>query len=105
MRVTSTEETLQSKEAYKRLTDTHKYRLCTLREDNGRFSDPLLKELFQTCRQNISKYVVVSHHQNKVVDHRIKELTLVSWTLLLHTTRLYPESVSTILWNLPLNTA
>ena len=38
-----------------------------------------------------------SHHQNKIVEHRIKELTLGSWTLLLHATRLWPEAVSTIM--------
>ena len=31
------------------------------------------------------------------MERRIKEFTLSSWTLLLHTTRLWPESVSTML--------
>ena len=41
---------------------------------------------------------MVSHHQNTIVERRIKELTLVSRNLLLHTIRLCPEAVSTIMW-------
>ena len=43
---------------------------------------------------------MVYHHQNAIVEHRIKELTLVSRTLLLRATRLWLEAVSTILWTL-----
>ena len=38
------------------------------------------------------------HHQNEIVDCRIKELLLVICTLLLHTTRLWPEAVSNMMW-------
>ena len=51
MRETSSEETLQAKEAYERLEATHGARLCAYREDNEIFADPLFKEIFQTFGQ------------------------------------------------------
>ena len=38
------------------------------------------------------------HHQNAIVERRIKELTLGSQNFLLHATILWPETVSTMLW-------
>ena len=49
MRVTSSEEILQAKEAYERLPATHGIRVCYYRVDNRRFSEPLFKESLQTC--------------------------------------------------------
>ena len=40
MRGTSEGDTLHAKEAYKRLADTHGYRFCAYRVDNGRLSYP-----------------------------------------------------------------
>ena len=36
--------------------------------------------------------------KNTIVEHRIKELTLGSLTILLHSSRLWPEAVSTMMW-------
>ena len=93
------EETLQEKEAYERLAFTHGSRVCAYREDNGIFADTLLKEAVQTCGQKISYCGVGSHHQNTIVERKIKELTLGSQTLLLHSTRLCQEEVITMMWN------
>ena len=76
MRGTSSEETLRSKEAHESLTATHGDRVCTYREDNRRFVDPLFKEAVQTCGQQISYCRVGTHHQKAIVDISIKELTL-----------------------------
>ena len=99
MRGTSSEETLQTKESHERLAATHRSRLCTYRSDNGRYSETLFKEAIQTCRQQISYYGVGSNHQNEIFERRIKELALGSRILLIHTTRLWPEAVKTMLWN------
>ena len=48
MRGTSSEETIYTKEAYKRLAATHGDRVCAYRADNGRFTDPQFKETVQT---------------------------------------------------------
>ena len=105
MRVTLYEETLQAKEAHKRLLATHWDRFCTYMADNGRFLYPQCKEAVQTCDQQISYYGVGSHHKNTIVKIRIKELTLCGWTLLLQVTILWPEAVITILWPLSLKKA
>ena len=99
MRRTSAEETLQEKEAYKRLAATHGARVCNYRADNRSFTDSLFKDAVQTCRQHISYCGVGYRHQNEIVKHRIKEFTLGSWTLLLHTTRLWLEVVITMMWS------
>ena len=67
---------------------THGSRVYTYRADNGRFADPQFKEAVQTCGQQIGYCGVVTHHQNAIVELRIKELTLGTRTLLLHATRL-----------------
>ena len=70
MKVTSSEETLQSKESYEHLIATHSY-----------------------CG-------VVSCHQNNFFWYRIKDFILSIQILLLKPTRLLPEAVSTIIWPL-----
>ena len=72
MRVTSAEETLRAKEAYERLEATHGARVCAYRVDNGIFVDILFNETVQTCEKQIRYCGVGSHHQNSIVDRRIK---------------------------------
>ena len=98
MRGGSSEETLWAKEACECLAATHGARVCAYRSDNGRLVDPLFKESVQTCGQNIICCGVGYHHQNAIVDRRIKELTLGIWTLLLHATRFWLYAVSTMIW-------
>ena len=92
------EETPHNKESYKELAATHGDRVWVYRAENKIFADNLFKEAVQTFRGG-------SHHQNAIVEQRIKVLTLGSQTLLLHATRLCPESVSTTLWHLSFITA
>ena len=99
MRGTSAEETLHIKEAHKRLAATHGSRVCAYRADNGILSYPHFKDATRICVKQTSFYGVLSHNQNMIVDRRIKEPTLGSWTLLLHSTRLCSEAVRIILWN------
>ena len=98
MRGNSAEETLRAKEAYERLAATHWTRVCAYREYNGRFAEPQSKEASQTCGQEINYCGVGYHHQNKIIEIRIKELTVGNRTLLLHVTRLCLEAVSTMMW-------
>ena len=97
MRGTASEETLQSKEASTCLEATHKARVCAYRTDSRRFVYPLFKEAVQTWRQQISYFGVGSKHKNTIVEHSINELTLCSQTLLLHTSRLWPKAMITMM--------
>ena len=90
MRITSAEETIQAKEAYECLTATHGVRFCAYRTYNVRFTETTFKEAVQIYIHHISYCGVGSHHQNSIVDCRIKELPLGSQTPLLHSTILWP---------------
>ena len=103
MRVTSDEETIQAKESYELLTATHGVRVCAYRSDKKN-PEPLFKESVNTCGQQISYCGVGYHHQNAIVERIIKEFTLGNRNLLLHSIRLCPESVSTMLWIFLFNT-
>ena len=48
---------------------------------------------------------MVSHHKKVTAEFSIKPLTLVSITLLLHVTILWPEAASTMMWSLLLKIA
>ena len=78
---------------------SHEARVCSYRAYNGIFSEPQFKEAVQTCRKNISYYGVSYQHKNAIFERMINKLTLVSWDLLLHVTRLWPEAVSTMMWH------
>ena len=97
MRGTSDEEDLLAKEADENLADTHGARVCDYRAENISIEDTQFKESVQTYGQQISYCGVGSNHQNAIVEYRIKKLTLVSRTLLLHATRMWPGAESTIL--------
>ena len=94
MRETSSEETLQVKEFYKNLSDTHRARVCAYSAYNEIFAEPLFNKTVQTCVQQIRYCRVESHHQNAIVERIIKELTLGIRNLLLHESILWPEAVS-----------
>ena len=78
MRGNSAEETIRSKEGYKRLADTYRTRVCAFRANNRKFADHHFKEAVQTCRRQIIYCGVGYYHQNEIFERRIKELTLGS---------------------------
>ena len=47
---------------------------------------------------------MLSHHQNEIVECRIKELTLGSWTPHPHINRLWTQTVITMRWPFSFNT-
>ena len=98
MIITSAEDTLHAKEAYKRLAVTHGTRVCAYRADNGRFLYPPFKEAIRSCGEKISFFVVVYHHENTILERMINKLTLGIQTLLHNRTRLFPEALSTMIW-------
>ena len=91
-------ESLQVNEAYEHLSYTHRTRVCACMADNGRLLEPLSKEALHICGQHITYFLVRHHHQNTIVECMINELILGRHTVLLHTTRMWPEAVSTMLW-------
>ncbi len=66
--------------------------------DNGCFVDKGFQDDCTSCNQTIFFCGVESHHQNGIAEQKIKELMLGVRTLLLHTKRMIPEYISTVLW-------
>jgi hypothetical protein len=52
--------------------------------DNGQFTDAGFQQAIKDSNQKITYCAVGAHHQNGIVEWQIKELTLISRTLLLH---------------------
>ena len=72
MNGTSAEENLWEQEAYDKLSATHGVMVCTYRADTRSFIYPQFKEAVQTCGIQIIYCGVGSHHQNAIVEPRIK---------------------------------
>ena len=62
------------------------------------FSDPAWKEDCKLKSQKLTFCGVGAHHQNAIVERKIKDLILTACTLLLHAMRFCPEYISQILW-------
>jgi hypothetical protein len=46
--------------------------------DKGRFTDSGFQQATKDCNQKITYCAVRAHHQNGIIEQRIKELTLTS---------------------------
>ena len=62
-------------------------------------------ERWKKRNQTITLCAVGGHHQNGIVDRNIKELTLISHTLLLHENFHCPNYTTTIMWPFALKEA
>ena len=105
MRNLSLDEMLLAKHAYKRFLSSIGVTAKAYHADNGRFADQGFQDDCNVSNQVITFYGVGSHHQNGIAERKIKELTLGARTLLLHTKRMLPEYISTILWPFALKCA
>jgi hypothetical protein len=63
------------------------------------------KKALKDANQKITYCAVGAHHQNGIVERRIKELTLISRTLLLHAKQHWPYYITTMLWPFALKEA
>ena len=59
----------------------------------------------QDSNQTITFCAVEGHHQNGTVERKIKGLTLIARTLLLHAIRHWPEYTTTMMWPFALKEA
>ena len=87
MRSTSQEETLQAKAAFERKLKEFSVLVNSYHADNGRFAEKEFREEIIKNNQSISFCAVGAHHQNGLVENRIKDCTLEARTILLHSKR------------------
>ena len=90
--------TLAAKQEFEDRCATKGVKIEHYHADNGRFAEPAWKEDCKLKNQKLTFCGVGAHHQNAIVERKIKDLTLTARTLLLHAMRFWPEYISQILW-------
>jgi hypothetical protein len=101
----SLEETILAKHGYERFLAAIGVTAKAYHADNGRFADKGFCDECTSSNQVITFCGVSSHHQNGIAEQKIKELTLVACTLLLHAKCMLPEYISMIMWPFALKCA
>ena len=94
----SGEATLQAKHNFEHLSATRGVNIKSYHADNGRFAERSFMDDIKRCLQRITFCGVGAHHQNGITENAIKQLTLISRTLLVHAQNHWPEYISTMLW-------
>ena len=94
MRDLGTESTMAAKQEFEDKCATRGVRVQHYHADNGRFAEPAWKEDCKQKGQKLTFCGVGAHHQNAIVERKIKDLTLTARTLLLHAMRYWPEYTS-----------
>ena len=92
------DETLLAKSSYEWHATEGGVSINSYRADNGCFADAGFQKAIKESNQTITFCAVGAHHQNGIVKQRIKELTLISWTLLLHAKGHCPDYITTMMW-------
>ena len=77
-------ETLRFKQAYERVANSYGVKIKSYHADNLRFNDKIFAGDLLKGGQTIIFYGVGSHHQNAVVESKIKEVCYGGRTILLH---------------------
>ena len=98
MRDFTLEETLLGKSSFERHAAAGGVTIKHYHADNGRYADKGFRDAIINANQTISYCGVGAHHQNGMIERRIKELTLGARTCLLHAMRLWPEMIPEALW-------
>ena len=101
----SGDSTLQSKHDFEHLCATRDVKVKHYHADNGRFAERSFTDDVKKSLQRITFCGVGAHHQNGITENTIKQLTLISRTLLVHAQGLWPEYITTILWPYALKAA
>ncbi len=78
MRDLGMDETLLAKSAFERHAHEGGILIESYQADNGCFADAGFQKAIKDANQSINFCAVGAHHQNGIVERRIKELTLIS---------------------------
>lgn len=101
----SGDQTLQCKHDFEHKCATRGVDVKHYHADNGRFAEKTFLDSIKQCMQRITFCGVGAHHQNGITENTIKQLTLVSRTILLHAQSHWPEYITTMLWPFALKAA
>ena len=87
MRDLTSDETLSAKKSLERLANDGGVAIKSYRAENGRVAYKGFHDAVQDSNQTITFRAVGGHHQNGIVERKIKRINLIARTLLLHAIR------------------
>jgi hypothetical protein len=77
MRNITLDESLLAKSSFEQHVNEGGVTISSYRADNGQFTDSRFQQTVKDSNQKITYCAVGAHHQNGIVERRIKELTLI----------------------------
>ena len=90
--------TVESKQAFERVAESHGVSIRHYHCDNGLFDTKLFKESIAKANQGISFCGVNAHHQNGKAEAMIKVLSTGARSSLLHAAHRWPKAINASLW-------
>ncbi len=97
MRDLTLDKTLLAKTSFERHAANGGITIKAYRADNSRFAENGFQDAVLESNQRITYCGIGAHHRNGIVERRIKELTLIACTLLLHAVCHWPSHIPTML--------
>ena len=94
-----------AKTSFERITNGGELAIKDYRADTGRSANKGFHDSVRDINQIITLCAVGGHHQNEIFERKIKEITLISRTLLLHAIRHWSEYTTTMTWPFALKEA
>ena len=97
-KTTNAEDAIEAKRAFEHFVRSHGVHIKHYHADNGIFNSQEFMASVESSHQSISFCGVGAHHQSGVAEHRIRELTELARTQLLHAIHNNPKAVNKSLW-------
>ena len=92
------ETTVESKNAFERISAAYNVKIRHYHADNGLFDTKAFRNSVEKAGQTISFCGVNAHHQNGKAENRIKDVTTGARTALLHASHRWPKAIHASLW-------
>ena len=94
----TTDETIDAKHAFEHLVEQLGVRVLHYHCDNGRFAVKAFVDDVRAAHQTITFCGVGAHHENGVVERRIRDITENARTSLLRAAHRWPKAIAANLW-------
>jgi Reverse transcriptase (RNA-dependent DNA polymerase) len=94
----TSEQTLLAKREFERHALGMGVHIKKYHADNGRFIDNAWVNHLKLMNQSMSLCGVNAHHQNGIVEKRIRDLQELSRSSILHAQKMWPDAINTFLW-------
>ena len=98
MRDLTAESTLAAKKEFDHCCAVRGVKVEHYHADNGIFAEPAWINECKRCKQDLTFCGVGAHHQSGISEIKIKHVTLVSRTMLLHVIQCWPAFITIMLW-------